>query len=135
MIPLLAQFLYGFRFLTWHGPDFSIHAWRFSPLVFRHSSYGKCFATKRASQDPLQGFHLAPFLFFRRLDDTHLEPTHVLVSCIPVDGIPVRFHVGNRTSIRSCLSRGVCRHLPCFLSRFAKLSRHERPGGSLLAFA
>src|SRR5207244_12392022 len=98
MIPFFAEFSYRFRFLTVHGPDFSIHAWRFSPLVFRHSSYCKCFATKRASQDALQGFHLAPFLFFRRLDDTPFEPTHVLVTCIPVSGIPVRFTVVNRTS-------------------------------------
>src|SRR5258708_37262836 len=48
MIPPLSQCLDGSCFLAWHGPDFSVHAWRFSPLVFRHSSYSKSFAAERA---------------------------------------------------------------------------------------
>jgi hypothetical protein len=49
--------------------------------------------------------------------------------CRPVNGRPVHRREGNRTSSRCC------RHLPCLLSRFAKLSRDERPEGSQPAFA
>src|SRR5262249_14817525 len=34
-----------------------------------------------------------------RLDDTRLEPTHVLIDCSPVDGRPVDLFVGDRTSL------------------------------------
>ena len=48
----------------------------------------------------------------------------------PVDGVPVHWVVGDRTS-RCCH----CCHLLCLLSRFLKLSRDERPEGSRPAFA
>jgi hypothetical protein len=34
-----------------------------------------------------------------RLDDTRLEPTHVLIDCSPVDGRPVDLFVGDRASL------------------------------------
>ena len=77
----------------------------------------------------LQCLDLAPLAFLSRLHDTGLEPTHVLVDLLPVDGVPVDLRMGGRTS------RKYCRHLPCLLGRFVKLSRGERPDGSLLAFA
>jgi hypothetical protein len=48
---------------------------------------------------------------------------------LPINGVPVDGRVGNRTS------RYSCRHLLCLISRLVKLSRKERPDGSLLAFA
>src|SRR5882672_6150552 len=77
----------------------------------------------------LQGFHLAPPSRLNRLHDTRLEPTHGTREGLPVEGLPVCRLVGGRTSNQSC------RHLPSLLCRFAKLSRAERPEGSLLAFA
>src|SRR5258708_39958195 len=49
-------------------------------LVFRHSSDGQRFATKRVGQQALQGFHLVPLAFLCCLDDTRLEPTHPRVA-------------------------------------------------------
>src|SRR4051812_6821145 len=49
---------------------------------------------------------------------------------VPVNGVPVHTLAGSRTSTLK-----VCRHLRCLLSRFAPLSRDERPDGRLLAFA
>src|SRR5262249_28748008 len=58
-----------------------------------------------------------------------LEPTHSLVSFLPLNGMPLHHSVGSRTSSRCC------RHLLCLLSPFAKRSRKERPDGSLPACA
>jgi hypothetical protein len=67
----------------------------------------------------------------RRLHDACLEPPHVLVDRPPINGVPVSAFVGNRTNrFRWC-----CRHLLCFLCRFAKLSRDARPVGSQPTFA
>jgi hypothetical protein len=69
-----------------------------------------------------------------RLDDTRLEPPHVPMSLVPVNGLPVYWFAGSRTS--KGFSRGSrrCCHLLCLLWWFASLSRHERPRGSLLTF-
>jgi hypothetical protein len=80
-------------------------------LVFRHSFDGKRFAAKGVSEQVGQGFHLAPSAFFRCLDNTGLKPTHVFADGIPLNGLPLRCIVGNRTSLRACRSRGVGRHL------------------------
>jgi len=65
----------------------------------------------------------------RRLHDTHLEPTNIMVNLPPVDGWQIHFRVGGCTN-------GVFRyHLLFLLSRFAGFSREERPKGSLPAFA
>jgi hypothetical protein len=64
-----------------------------------------------------------------RLDDASLEPTHVLVGTLPVNGMPIHPLAGSCTSSRSC------RYLLCLLSPFAERSRQERPDGSLPAFA
>src|SRR5215510_13031782 len=77
----------------------------------------------------LQSFHLAPPSRLNRLHDTRLEPTHGPRDGLPVEGLPLSRLVGSRTSNQSC------RHLPYLLCRLAKLSRAERPEGSLLAFA
>jgi len=53
--------------------------------------------------------------------DTRLEPTHVAVGCLPIHGLPVYVSVESRTSSLAQL----CRHLPCFLNRFAKFSCEE----------
>src|SRR5712692_2904867 len=115
MIAALLESMYGFRFVTWHGPDFSVHPCCFPALVLRHSFHGKGFPVKRMGQQTLERFHFPPSAFLCCLDDTHLEPTHTLVSGIPINGIPFILPMGNRTSIRSCLSRCVCCHLLCFL--------------------
>src|SRR5262245_45356185 len=77
----------------------------------------------------LESFDFPPPAFLRCLHDTYLEPTDVLVNLSPVDGLPVHCRVGG------CANRIICCH-PLFpLSRFAGLSREERPEGSLPAFA
>src|SRR5262249_36004843 len=77
----------------------------------------------------LESFDFPPPAFLRCLHDTYLEPTDVLVNLSPVDGLPVHCRVGG-------CANGIIRCHPLFpLSRFAGLSREERPEGSLLAFA
>jgi hypothetical protein len=70
------------------------------------------------------------FRDLRRLHDACLEPAHVLVDGTPVNGVPAVGFVGNRTNR---FGWG-CRHLLCFLCRFAKLCRDARPVGSQRAF-
>jgi hypothetical protein len=77
----------------------------------------------------LESFDLPPPAFLRRLHDTYLEPTDVLVNLSPVDGLPVHRRVGG-------CANGKFRCHPLFpLSRFAGFSREERPERSLPAFA
>src|SRR5580692_1224352 len=71
-------------------PDFLVHAGGFLASVFCHPSNGENFAAKRVGQQSLQGSHLAPTAFLRRLRDTHLESANVAVDGWPVDGIPFR---------------------------------------------
>ncbi len=129
-ISSLCERLYGFCFLLWGVPDFSINPWRPFALVFSHSFNGKCLAAKGMGQQVLQCFDFAPLALLLSLYDTHLKPLHLLVNCLPVNGMPVHFLVGSRTS-----SWCFCRHLLCLLCRFIKFSRKERPDGSWLAFA
>ena len=113
----------------WCGPNHLVHTRRAFALVFRHPLDGKGFAAERVGQQALQGVHLAPSAFLRRLDDTRLKPTHVLVGRTPVNGVPAVGFVGG------CTSRQVRRHLPCSLCRFFLLSRQSRPVGSQPACA
>ena len=127
-------------FLCFPGfPEDFIDARGVLPLVFCHSSYGKSLAAERVGQQVLQGLHLVPLTFLRCLNDTRLQPTHVLVGGRPGDGVPAFLVVGGCTSSRMVSGvpplRRVCRHLRSPLSQFAKRSRDERPDGSRLAFA
>lgn len=122
------QLMDGTLFLRRVVPDHAVHPRRVLALVFRHSSYRKCFAAKRVGQQVLQGFHLVPLAVLRCLDDTRLKPTYSFMDLLPIDGMPI-FTVGSSTS------RGFRRHLHHFLSRFFEFSRHNRPEGSLPAFA
>src|SRR5436189_4394014 len=79
-------------------PENPVYSWGVLALVFRHSSYSKGFAAKRVGQETLQGFHLAPSLFLRCLDDPTLKPTHVLADGSPIDGVPVGYSVEGCTS-------------------------------------
>ena len=67
------------------------------------------------------------------LHDTGLEPTYISVDFTPIDGMPVRCVVRDRTNshldVREC-----CRHLLFLFCRLIKFSRDERPVGSLHLF-
>src|SRR6266498_1313584 len=91
-------------------------------LVFRHPFHRHDLGSKRVGQQTLKGSHLSPSASLCRLHDTRLEPTHNRVGLLPVDGVPVHFVVGDRTS-RCC----PCCHLLCLLNRFTTLSRDARP--------
>src|SRR5216683_2438139 len=140
MIPPTVERLYCRCFLLRGVPGFPVHPRCSPPVVFRHSFDGKGFAAKRVGQQTLQGFHLAPSAFLRCLHDTRLEPTDLLVSFLPVNGMPV--HAWVRGCTRRCAGAGLVdeprysfRHLLCLLSRLTKCSRDKRPDGSLPAFA
>ena len=88
----------------------------------------------------LQGFHLAPLPFLYRLHDTRLEPPHIPMGVVPVNGMPLGQHVGSRTSSPVFIHLfdevfRFRRHLLCLLWGLAKLSRDEKPDGSQLACA
>ncbi len=80
MVASLLERLYGLCLLFWSIPHVFIYSRGVLALVFRHSSDGKGFATKRVGQQALQGFHLVPPAFLCCLDDTRLEPTHIAVN-------------------------------------------------------
>src|SRR5712691_6684516 len=63
------------------------------------------------------------------LNDTCLQPTHMLIDRFPWDGMPVCRDVGDSTS------RRFCHHLHRPLHRFLQVSRPSTPQGSQLAFA
>jgi len=98
-------------------------------LVFCHSSDSKGFAAERVGQQVLQGVHLVPLTGLRCLNDTRLQPTHVLVDRFPWNGMPVHRDVGDSTS------RRFRRHLQRPLNRFLKFSRSSTPQGSQRACA
>jgi hypothetical protein len=79
-------------------PNFFVHTRGFLAVVFRHSSNSKNFAAIRVGQQSLQGSHLAPIAFLRRLRDTHLESANVLVDNLPINGIPFRRFAGEPSS-------------------------------------
>jgi hypothetical protein len=117
-VPSLPQRLNGFTFLSRCAPDFSVDTRGLTSFVLRHSFDGESFRRERASEETLQGGHFTPALFFRCLHDSGLEPTHVLSSLVPVEGVP-SLSVRSRTSVRFFKR---C-HLPCFFCRFAELIR------------
>src|SRR5712692_6383364 len=98
MIAPLPERVDGVDLLVGSVPRDLVHSWSAFALVFRHSSHGKGFAAERVGYESLQGFDLAPFLFLSCLDDACLKPTHVVIDCLPVDGMPVGDSVERRTS-------------------------------------
>src|SRR5262249_13402440 len=94
-----------------------------------HSSHSKSLAAKRMGQQVLQGLHLVPLPGLHCLNDTRLQPTHMLIDLFPWNGMPVRGDVGSSTS------RRVRRHLHRPLDRFLKFSRSSTPQRSQPAFA
>src|SRR5207302_1677203 len=86
----LLECMYCLCLLFWCVPDFLVHPRGFLAIVFRHSSDGENFAAVRVGQQVLQGSHLTPTAFLRRLHDTHLESAHVAVDGLPVKGVPFR---------------------------------------------
>ena len=80
----------GFVFGRRGAPDFSVHSRRSFALIVRHSFHGQGFAGKRAGQQPLQGFHLAPTAFLSGLDDTRLQPSDLTFTVSPVESVPTR---------------------------------------------
>src|SRR5215467_10292605 len=122
VIPSVLKSGYRLRFLLWSVPDYLVHSWGCSTIVFCHSPYGKSFAAVRVGQQARPRFHLAPLAFLRCLHDTRLEPMHVVVNGLPVNVMPSLHNVvGSRTSWVNC-------HLLCLLHRFALLTRREETG-------
>src|ERR1700687_3363849 len=72
LIPTPLERLDGLSLLLRGGPRDAIHTRRASALILRHSSYGECFAAKRADQKSLQGFHPAPISGLGCLHHTRL---------------------------------------------------------------
>ncbi len=89
MIPPAFEFMDCLCLLLWCVPDFLVHTGGSLSAVFRHSSDGKNLAGVRVGQQALQGSHLAPPAFLRRLRDTHLESADVAVDGWPVNGVPL----------------------------------------------
>ena len=124
MIVPLSQRVDGVALLLWSVPDHPIHSWGVFALVFCDSSDGKGFAAERVSQQTLQGFHLVPFAFLSCLDDSSLQPTHIAMNFLPIDGVPVHYAVEGRTSsvyFRDFCRRGFCRHLLFLLGSFIQV--------------
>lgn len=103
---------------------------RFLPLLLGIYILRNGLAGERVGQQPLQGFHLAPAAFLRCLDDAYLQPPDFLMTLGPANAVPVTRVAEERTS--ACCLR---RHLLFLLRRLFKLSRQEKRGGSLPAFA
>src|SRR5438105_4203930 len=74
--------------------------------------------------------HLTPSFGLHRLHHTCLEPPHLPMDGVPINGVPCCEAVGECTS--QCRH---CRHLPSLLKRLAKVSGDERPEGRLRACA
>jgi hypothetical protein len=98
MISALVEPVNGCHLLLRRLPGFPINAGCSFARVFCHSPDGKGFAAKRAGEQALQGFHLAPFARLSCLRDTDLEPTNSPFSPTPVDLVPVQWPVGGRTN-------------------------------------
>src|SRR5258708_12444321 len=109
--------MYCLCFLLWRVPNVLVHTGGFLAIVFRHSSNGENFAAVGVGQQMLQGSHLAPSAFLRRLHDTHLESANVAVNGLPVDGVPFRRFASDRTTTFPC------RHLLCLITRLVHFSR------------
>jgi hypothetical protein len=128
-IASLLHLVYGHFFAFRVLPSDLIDPRSVLALVFCHSSDSKGFAAQRVGQQVLQGLDLVPLTGLRCLNDTCLQPTHMLMDLLPWDGMPVCEDVGDSTS------RRFRRHLHRPLYRFVKGSRPSTPQGSLLAFA
>src|SRR5262249_14658941 len=125
------QVVQCFPFTFRRCPSFLVNTRSVLTLIFCHSSNSKGFAAQRVGQQMLQSFYFAPPTFLCRLHDTQLQPMHVFINSLPVDTVPAINAVGNRTS----RFNSSYRHFLCFLYRFYKLSRDERPARSQPAFA
>jgi site-specific DNA recombinase len=79
------------RLLRRRVPDLSAHAGGVLTVALGDSLHGKGLAAARVGQQTLQGSHLVPSAFPRRLHDTGLEPTHRRGGRGPVDAVP-RLH-------------------------------------------
>lgn len=128
MVSLPFKRNYRVRFGGGSRPCFSVYSRRTLALIFSHSSYGNCFAIDRAGQQPLQGSHLVPAVFLNGLHDTGLHSFNVAMCLGPIDAVPRYAHVGRCTCQLPI-------HLLSCLQRLHKLSRDEKPVGSLPAFA
>jgi hypothetical protein len=104
-------------------PERAIHPRCAFAWLCGHSLHGECSAAQRMGQATVHGVYLAPSPGLTRLDDTPLEPTHVLMTWRPLDGRLVHHSAGSRPSSHSC------RHRLGLLSQFAPCSRNERPDG------
>ena len=93
----------GFVLRRRGSPDCSVHPGRVFALIVRHPFHGQGFAGKRAGQQPLQGFHLAPTLFLNGLDDTRLQPADLSLTLRPVNLVPSARLAGGRTRGLLCV--------------------------------
>ncbi len=128
-VSALLHLVYGHPFGFRVFPDDCIDSRSVLALVLCHSSYSKSFAAHRVGQHVLQGLYLVPLTGLRCLNDTCLQPTHVLVDCSPWYGVPVS------REVRDSTSRRFRRHLHRPLDRFYRFSRSSTPQGSQLACA
>src|ERR1700730_15349905 len=117
-------------------PDFAVHTGGGCTLIGGHAHDGRGAATVRVGEQINQCMDFTPSALLSCLHDTRLEPTDIAPDLAPVDGVPVRNSAGSRTSKRCRCKRFRRRHI-CFAPRvsWARLSRDERPEGSLPAFA
>ena len=88
LIPAPPQRADGFVFGRRGVPYFPIHPGRSPAFIVRHPFHGQGFAGKRAGQQPLQGFHLAPAVFLSCLDDTRLQSSDPTFTLSPVNLFP-----------------------------------------------
>jgi hypothetical protein len=89
MVSSLVEMVDGCHLVFRRLPGFPIHAGGSFARVFCHTPDGKGFATKRAGEQALQGFHLVPFARLSCLRDTDLQPTNSPCSPTPVNLVPV----------------------------------------------
>jgi site-specific DNA recombinase len=128
-IAFLLHLVYGHPLLFRVFPEDFIDSRSVLALVLCHSSHSKSLAAQRMGQQVLQGLHLVPLPGLHCLNDTRLQPTHMLIDLFPWNGMPVRGDVGSSTS------RRFRRHLHRPLDRFLKFSRSSTPQRSQPAFA
>src|SRR5215470_3831942 len=128
-IAFLLHLVYGHPLLLRVFPEDFIDARSVLALVLCHSSHSTSLAAKRMGQQVLQGLHLVPLPGLHCLNDTRLQPMHMLIDLFPWNGMPVRGDVGSSTS------RRFRRHLHRPLDRFLKVSRSSTQQRSQPAFA
>ena len=128
-VAFLLHLVYGHPLFLRVFPEDFIDSRSVFALVLCHSSDSKSLAAERMGQQVLQGLHLVPLPGLPCLNDTRLQPTHVLVDRFPWNRMPVGGGVGSSTS------RTFRRHLQRSLNRFLKFSRSSTPQGSQPACA